>query len=140
MKTSKFLFFFFALCFTCFAGKKEQDLKCLSQAVYWEARGESDEGKIAVANVVMNRYEKEKYNSVCEVIKEKGQFGWVGKKKRIVEKKSWEKANLIAESVYNHEIKDNVNGARWFHEKRVHPSWARKRTIVARIGNHYFYK
>jgi len=122
------------------ARSNKQDLTCLTQAVYFEARGESYEGRLAVANVVMNRYNTGRYKSVCDVTAEKSQFSWWNNRRRkISEKAKWEEAFLISESVYYGLTKDNTNGATFFHEKKIRPRWSKKLTRVGVIGSHVFY-
>lgn len=143
MKTLKLLFLFLGLSFLTFGNsttKQEQDLKCLTQAIYFEARGESIEGKIAVANVVMNRKEKWKISSVCQVTSQKRQFGWWRyRNAEILEKDKWEEAHIIAILVYIGDIHDITEGAVFFHERKIHPGWTKKMIITRQIGLHVFY-
>lgn len=140
MKTLKVLFLVLALPFVGLAKSRKQDLTCLTQAVYFEARGESLPGKAAVANVVMNRFNKGNYKSVCAVTSQKNQFSWWPyRKARILEQQKWEESKMIANLVYSGLIIDNSRGATFFHERKIKPNWTRKLTKVGTIGSHVFY-
>lgn len=101
---------------------------CIAQAIYAEARGESFDGKRAVAHVIINRSEKLGKNP-CVIIKQPGQFKYktgIGKQ--------WSDALRAAKELGN----DLTNGALYFktHSSRIH--WPYKLTV--RIGGHGFYK
>ena len=140
MRTLKLLFLFLGISILGFSKDTKQDIKCLTQTIYYEARGDSFTGKLAVANVVMNRYRLWNYKSVCSVVSDKGQFGWYGfKNNRILEEEKWIEAEDLALLVYYRRIEDNTHGATFFHERTVKPSWSKDLTLVARIGKHIFY-
>lgn len=116
---------------------------CVASVIYYEALGESREGKIAVASVVMNRVKSGKYASTpCGVIYQKGQFSWINPRyrTRIYDARMWQESLNIAQLVLSGQVRDNTNGALYFHNYRVHPSDIRSRRIVARIGRHVFVK
>ena len=112
---------------------------CLALTVFFEARGEPDEGKYAVAEVVVNRA-KERNLTICEVVKEPGQFSWVkswnGKVPR--NKPGWEESVIIANTTLDRGGTNYTTGATYFHSKRVRPRW--KAVYAITIGNHVFYK
>ena len=89
----------------------EAQIECLAKNIYHEARGQSQKGQIAVANVVLNRVESRKFpNSACSVINQRTrkvcQFTWVcGSKKPIRERNAWERAKELARKIYNRDIK-----------------------------------
>lgn len=101
---------------------------CLAQAVYGEARGESDLGKRGVVHVILNRAKKRKLTP-CQVIKQPGQFSFKIKKR--YSGKDWNKALQIA----YHPGKDPTGGAHYFNTV---PFKNLKLTTV--IGRHYFHR
>lgn len=111
---------------------------CLAIAIYAESRGESDQGKIAVANVIVNRAEHSNKN-ICKVINQKGQFTW-NKRIRVKDHQSFLKCIEIANKTLNREYSDNTKGATFFHATRVKPAWRRKLIKTTKIDNHIFYK
>lgn len=127
------------------ANDNEQIL-CMADNIYHEARGEPKDGKYAVGHVVMNRVKDSRFpKTPCSVIKQRSkricQFSWVcGGKKTDRSSKSYNEALEISEEIYYNKSKDVTNGAKYFHARRIKPSWAFTfiRTIV--IGNHIFYK
>lgn len=126
---------------------------CVALNVYHEARNQPLEGQHAVAQVTMNRAERDPKN-VCKVVFEPKQFSWanplttVSKAerarlgKRFVPKD--EKAWSIAKSVAFHTVKGNIQdftqGATFFHTKAVRPYWRHDFKLIAVIGDHKFYK
>lgn len=123
---------------------------CLSEALYFEARGESVKGQFAVAEVILNRVESTKYpNSICSVInqgtgkKYQCQFTYTcdGKKEIFNEasaRKSTQKvAAALIEGVAPRAL---TKGATHYHTKAVSPSWSRSFPRVATIGVHHFYR
>lgn len=103
---------------------------CLSSVVHYEARGESLAGKIAVASVVMNRVEHKRFpNRVCAVVKQRGQFSWVGKQ-------PFTKAELkFAQNFLNGKYKRTVPKSYFFTSLRVRLN----RKVTHIIGGHRFY-
>ena len=104
---------------------------CIAQAVYHEARGESDLGKRAVAHVVLNR-SKKFHKTPCEVLRQPGQFQI--KLRKSYSGKAWRDAYRVA----YYPGKDPTGGALYFCNKKVRVTWNRKLTTV--IENHRFYK
>lgn len=126
----------------------DNDLECLTQAVYYEARNESEAGQAAVAEVVLNRSRHGAYpKRVCEVVYQRNsrtcQFtftcdGSIGR--RPVSPVAWARAERIAREVYagrstSQLPKNSVN----YHANYVRPSWGRRLTRVRQIGAHIFY-
>src|SRR5690606_22947790 len=126
----------------------QNDLECLTQAVYYAARNESEEGQAAVAEVVINRSRHRAYpKSICEVVYQRNsrtcQFtftcdGWIGR--RPVSAVAWARAERIAREVHEGRSssqlpKNSVN----YHANYVRPSWGRRLARVRQIGAHIFY-
>jgi spore germination cell wall hydrolase CwlJ-like protein len=134
------------------AQRRESDLECLAENIYFEARGEPLTGQYAVAEVTLNRTRAPNFpHSVCAVVHE---MRWDPSRKRIVADFSWTEQGALspengpawkrAMDVANAEYDDMrdpvVPGALYYHATSVRPSWAKGRTQVATIGNHIFYR
>ena len=120
------------------------ELYCLAQNIYFEARSESLAGKYAVADVVLNRVASSKYPStICSVITERHQFSWYWDGKSDlprVESIAWIDSVNVARSILLEEkFLGITEGATHYHANYVYPSWAGKLRKVGRIGNHIFY-
>ncbi|MTH76486.1 cell wall hydrolase [Paracoccus aestuariivivens] len=115
------------------------DLACLSEALYFEARGEGAKGQQAVAEVILNRVDHPRFpKSVCGVVNQKGQFTY--RKTRIREQGAFSRAQKIAKAALQGGPRNLTNGATYFHAGRVKPSWSRKFERTTRIGSHTFYR
>jgi spore germination cell wall hydrolase CwlJ-like protein len=124
----------------------EQQINCLAQNIYYEAATESFEGKLAVAQVTLNRVKSGKFgNTVCKTVYQKVkktcQFSWVCEKKnRLMRYDSQEfiacKEAAYSVLVYGHRIK-KLDNALYYHATYVNPRWNKK--VVAKIGKHIFY-
>ncbi len=130
-----------------------KEVNCLTAAIYKEARGESIQGKRAIAQVVMNRVKSKKYpNKVCKVISQPMQFPWYAKggqdvanllqgkdpSKQPLDRLAWHEASVIAWHSYkgNQTPIKVVPGALYFNTVQ-HP-WAKNMQKV-KIGKHWFY-
>lgn len=125
------------------------DQKCLSQAVYYEARNQGSAGKMAIADVVMNRVAHPFYpDSVCEVVyqgseRETGcQFTFTcdGSKDRAIEPVAMQKSRDVAIAVLAGLQIPLSNNALNYHADYVEPYWAPHLLMTARIGDHVFYR
>jgi len=129
-----------------------RELRCLARNVYHEARGEPEAGQIAVAEVTMNRVASKHYpDTVCDVVYEQrwdrirkryvGAFSWTELESvSAVDREAWDRAQEVAEKVYYKKEAPKVDGALFYHARRIRPSWARRKVRVARIGRHIFYR
>jgi spore germination cell wall hydrolase CwlJ-like protein len=127
-----------------------KQLWCLSTAIYFEARGESYRGQVAVAQVVLNRVKDHRYpNTICGVVyqnqtrRNSCQFSFAcdGIPERIDDQKSWAQAEEIAAKVTAGELYlTEVADATHYHASYVRPAWAPRMTKVTQIGLHIFYK
>lgn len=128
--------------------------ECLAQAIYHEARGESEAGQLAVANVIVNRARSGKFPStLCGVIyqnADKGRyrcqftFACDGRNDVPGERRAWIRSAALASSVYAEFATGEIVGAvpvstLYYHTTAVNPSWASTYNAVARIGSHIFY-
>lgn len=125
-----------------------KEVECLAKNIYFEAGGEPYNGKVAVAEVTLNRVRSEGYpNTVCGVVyqKSKGicQFSWVceGKKRVNHRASSWAESMRISQNLLVAKRETNIVGnAKFFHANYVEPNWSHTKKFVKRIGNHLFYK
>jgi spore germination cell wall hydrolase CwlJ-like protein len=119
---------------------REQD--CLAGAVYFEAKSESLEGQLAVAEVILNRTRSGRFpKSICGVVMQRGQFSFVrGGSMPAIPKASrdWREAVAIAHIAQNELWESSVSNALFFHARHVAPRWRLNR--VASLGNHVFYR
>ena len=127
----------------------DADWVCLSEALYFEARGESVKGQFAVAEVIMNRVAHSRFpDTLCGVINQgtgkkfQCQFTYTcdGKAEHINEPKSYARVSKVARAVIDGRAPKLTNGATHYHTTAVNPSWARVFPRVATIGVHVFYR
>lgn len=128
----------------------KKELRCLAEAIYFEARSEPRDGQIAVAQVVLNRLKNPTYpNSVCGVVyQNKGKknacqfsFACDGIPERVTEAGPWAKAKKIAQQIVNGEVSiPEVDASTHYHANYVRPNWAPTMQRKKRIGKHIFYK
>ncbi len=122
----------------------DEQAKCLATAVYFESMGESLEGQLAVAQVVINRANSGKYpTNWCAVVKQKAQFSFVraGAFPRIdTACEAWRKAKAIAVIAANNMATTLPTDVLWYHADYVAPSWGRRLNVVDKIGAHIFYR
>lgn len=126
----------------------EAEHQCLALALYWEARGESDRGMVAVGWTILNRASSSEFPATpCGVVYQGGeqapcQFSWWcdGKSDRPRDRDSWIRARLIAAELLMSPPPDPTGRALFYHSTSIRVPWKRKRTRTARIGNHIFYR
>lgn len=132
------------------AQEKIRQLDCLTRNIYWEAASEPFEGKVAVAQVTMNRLASGRFgDSVCEVIYQKNvfyqrvicQFSWVCEtthKTRPVHPPLWQESELVAKKVLLENFRlPGMKEALYYHADYVSPGWQKPR--IDKIGHHIFY-
>lgn len=127
---------------------------CLAQAIYHEARGESEVGQLAVANVIVNRARSGKFPStLCGVIYQNADKGYHrcqftfacdGRDDTPGERRAWARSAALAEDVYAEFALGDAVGAvpgsaLYYHTTNVRPNWANTYSAVAQIGSHIFY-
>ena len=119
---------------------------CIAVAVYHEARGESLEGQMAVAKVIMNRAASGKYpTSWCGVVKQPWQFSFVNPRSGYMPSvdqasASWRKALGVTRLAVANAVQSVPEDCLWYHADYVAPSWGRRLTRVEKIGAHIFYR
>lgn len=124
----------------------DQEANCMAVAVYHEARGETLEGQLAVARVIMNRAASGKYPTTwCGVVKQPWQFSFVNPRSGYMPgvdegSVSWRKALGITRLAMNNAVPSLSTDVLWYHADYVAPSWGRRLTRVDKIGAHIFYR
>lgn len=123
----------------------DKQVRCLAENIYFESRGESLTGQVAVAKVTLNRLDEGYARTVCGVVKQGCQFSWVCNHPGSTPAgHNWTQAVGIALVMLNNkdQVEDPTNGATHFHATYINwqPSWKRVRDSVNQIGNHVFYR
>ena len=133
----------------------KREIKCLADNIYFEAKNEPIEGKLAVAEVTLNRVEHPEYpKTVCGVVWQQSkdrrtgrrvaQFSWTldGKPDVPKSKETYEEIYALAEEVLLYGMDSAIVGpeALFYHATYVKPRWSRHMVKVMRIGNHIFYQ
>lgn len=129
--------------------KGGEQWQCLTEALYFEARGETVKGQFAVAEVILNRVDSTQFpNSICSVVnqgtgrKYQCQFTYTcdGYPERVNEPEAWITAGKIARTLMDGASRGLTDGATHYHTTAVNPSWARRFIQTTRIGVHKFYR
>lgn len=130
---------------------RERQLECLARNIYYEAGGEPFEGKVAVAQVTINRAESGLFPSdICRVIYQKNviydkvvcQFSWYCEQPSGLKPKNsalYNDSMVAAKKVLLEGFRlPSLEDALYYHADYVSPGWKKER--VAKIGRHIFYK
>ena len=160
----KILLIVFSLLFL--TGFSKQEINCLAQNIYFEARDQTIKGQIAVSLVTINRVKSKRFpNSICKVVKQaryrqgklvkhKCHFSWFCDGKSDVPRNriAWKVALTISKAMLEQpgahiknygklwDKKDFLNGAKYYHRIDVDPYWNSKMIKVMQIGDHIFWK
>ncbi len=131
----------------------DEQWSCLSEALYFEARGETVKGQFAVAEVIMNRVKSSRFpETLCGVInqgtasgrKYQCQFTYNcdGYKNVIAEHQAYERVSKVARAIIDQAEGSGAltGGATHYHTSAVSPAWSRIYKNTARIGVHLFYR
>lgn len=131
--------------------KAQQELNCLADNVYYEARNQPYVGKVAVAFVTINRVNDDSFeNNICEVVKSRTkrtcQFSWVCERVKPArtdfEKRAYKESQEVAYRVINNynSMVDPTSGSIYFHATYVSPKWKKQKQRIVRIDDHIFYR
>ena len=133
------------------AEMRDRQLDCLAKNIYHEAKGEPFEGKVAVAQVTINRATSGQFpGDICKVVYQKNvvyekvlcQFSWYCDQATVAKPKNtaaYKECQIVARQVLLEEFRlPSLNKALYFHATHINPGW--KREKVAVIGGHVFYK
>lgn len=132
------------------AAERERQLDCLARNIYYEAAQEPFEGKVAVAQVTLNRVNSGKFpNDVCKVIFQKNvvydkivcQFSWYcekGNKPVALNNESYQESMTVAKKVLLEDFRlPSLSRAMYYHADYVNPNWNLPK--ITKIGRHIFY-
>lgn len=144
-----------------------QEVYCLAENIYYEARSEDIKGQFAVASVTLNRAKDARFpNTICGVVQQSARsritnglvcaFSWYcdnGKKGKEIPVKNkdgsinqtivdqFQVASIVAITVLGGNVEDNTKGATHFHNPSTsNPAWKTQLTKTMTIGNHAFYR
>mgnify|MGYP003343671815 FL=1 len=133
------------------SGNVDKSLDCLAMNIYREAAQEPFEGKVAVAQVTLNRVNHPQFpKDVCSVVYQKNiimeklvcQFSWYcdsALKKKPSDSEAYQESYDVAKKVLLEGFKlDKLSDALYYHAIYVNPSWSYEK--IGKIGNHIFYK
>jgi spore germination cell wall hydrolase CwlJ-like protein len=127
---------------------QSRDLECLTQAVYYESRGESHAGQQAVAQVILNRVRHPAFpKSVCGVVFQGAKTGGCqfsfacdGQVHHAMENAAWRRAESVAAQALDGQVMAEVGDATHFHVVGAGSNWSSGLLKVAQIGAHVFYR
>lgn len=129
------------------APEGDAEWQCLTEAIYFEARGESLDGQIGVAEVILNRVDSALYpRTVCGVVRQRGsggcQFSYIcdGRTDRMREREPADLAGRIARAMLDGAPRVLTEGATHFHTRSVRPGWSKRYAHTTTIGAHVFYR
>lgn len=133
------------------AAEREQQLDCLAQNIYYEAGHEPFEGKVAVAQVTMNRVADGRFGKgVCGVVFQRNivyekiicQFSWACESKsrvKAINSADYKESEIVAKKVLLEEFRlPSLEEAIYYHADYVNPGWGKPK--ITKIGRHIFYK
>ena len=133
------------------AEMRERQLGCLAKNIYHEAGGEPFEGKVAVAQVTLNRANNSQFpGDICKVIYQKNifyerivcQFSWVCDRETVfrpTNRVNYDESMIAAKKVLLEDYRlPSLKNALYYHADYINPGW--KKEQVAKIGHHIFYK
>lgn len=130
------------------AAEGDATWRCLTEALYFEARGEDAKGQFAVAEVILNRVDSGRFpDNVCAVINQgtgrqwECQFTYTcdGRPETVRDRRTWALMGKIARLALNGAPRDLTHGALFYHTRAVSPSWSRAFFRTTTIGAHHFY-
>jgi len=132
------------------AEDRSRQLACLTKNIYWESASEPFEGKVAVAQVTINRVASGRFaDDICGVVHQKNvvlgrevcQFSWMcdgSPKIRPIYPAHWKESEEVAKKVLLEGFRlPSLKTALYFHADYVKPQWGKPQ--VAKIGRHIFY-
>ncbi|MEJ0023054.1 MAG: cell wall hydrolase [Alphaproteobacteria bacterium] len=131
------------------AKRVSDEANCLAQAIYYEARGESYDGQMAVAEVIVNRTRSSLYPStVCGVVYQGSErstgcqftFTCDGSLNRTPKGDAWARSQTIASEVMMGFARPMTHRATHYHTNEVDPIWSSSLVETTRIGAHIFYR
>ena len=134
------------------AQQRAEDIRCLAENVYFEARGEPMNGQYAVAEVTINRLRSPYFpKTICGVVHDTrwdplrrrftAHFSWTQMEDRGEPwGPLWQQSMAVATAVINDAYMPIVPDALYYHADSVQPYWANPKRSIAKIGSHVFYR
>ena len=127
------------------ADKAEKaEVACMTEALYYEARGEGRDGQEAVAEVILQRVKSGGHpDTICGVVREPRQFSFLtdGSTSRALDRDAWDSAKELATRIVRGEVVTTLTRrALFYHQVDVQPAWASEMVRTVKIGNHIFYR
>jgi N-acetylmuramoyl-L-alanine amidase len=121
-----------------------KEFDCMTRNIYYEAGIEPTVGKIAVAQVTLNRVKSGYWgNNICKVVYAKDQFSWTKDKRRAwLQNKgaNWEESKQTATQVLSYGMRVKpLKKALFYHASYVSPNWRDNKRKIMKIGTHIFY-
>ena len=129
--------------------RRDEQWYCLAEALYFEARGESFMGQVAVAEVILNRVDSRRYpNTICGVVRQgekrkngcQFSYNCDGKSDKIGNRKAFERMGRLARAMIDGRPRRLTDRALYYHNTSVKPRWMRKMVRTVKIGEHIFYR
>jgi len=132
-----------------------EEMECLVEAIYFEARSEPFDGQIAVANVILNRVSHYKFPSnICSVVRagkinSKGNpvrnkcafsYWCDGKPEDIVNSSAYRTATDAAVIALEGFVINGLDRATFYHAENVKPKWSKTKKFIRQLGTHLFYE
>ena len=121
-------------------------MQCLADNIYFESRNQPWVGKVAVAQVTLNRVKSERFpDNICAVVKQRKknicQFSWYcdGLSDKPKDLKEWRVALIVAIHSRSGHLPDVTEGALWYHATYIKPWWADYYVKTVAIEDHVFY-
>jgi spore germination cell wall hydrolase CwlJ-like protein len=123
---------------------EKAEVTCMAQALYYEARGEGQNGQEAVAEVILQRVRSGSHpDTICGVVHEPRQFSFLtdGSTSRALDADAWQSAKQLAARIVRGEVVTSLTRrAQFYHQVDIQPAWANEMIQTAKIGNHVFYR
>jgi spore germination cell wall hydrolase CwlJ-like protein len=119
----------------------DPELECMAKVVHHEAANQPLTGQLAVAQLILNRVKSPLFpKSICAVVNQRGQFFQTAAYRAPVTSPRWRVSVAIARIAREEALPPVAPGALFYHASYASPSWAHRRTLVARIGEQVFYR
>ena len=127
----------------------KEAIDIMARTIYGEARGEEEEGQIAVGNVIKNRVKKKTWygkniKDVCLKAWQSSCWNHKDPNFKIISSldrrnKTFVKLLATAEQILNNDVKDNTKRSTHYHTSAIKPKWSKGLTPIVTIVNHIFY-
>ena len=116
-----------------------KEFQCMVKNIYYEARGDTEQGMQAVALVTLNRASKAD-KTICQVVYAPHQFSWTTGRVKPMTEHAYNNVAYVASQAMYGGLDDFTGGATYYHAKSVKPYWAKTLDKVGNIGAHIFYR